>query len=475
MSAKKHEEDKEEKQCRIWLEETLGLHLQGTLWSNLRNGSLLCRLMNKIKPGSLKQINTSASEPEQIRQNIEQFIKACINYGIEPSFREEEFLKHQNYSGVIECLYNLFLTANLNQAISLSREKTEADQLDSTQPADFQDVEIYGYVMGTLIGRGEFAEVRKCLHQQTKQPFAAKIVSKQFLQSTTRGPSNEIEILKKVRHPNVIALQDVFETNSHLFIIMELVTGGELFDEIIKRGSFGEDDAAHIMVQIASAVKYIHSLGIVHRDLKPENLLFATPEAKVVKIADFGLSKIVGPEALLFTPCGTPACVAPEVLISTGYGKEVDLWALGVILYILLCGYPPFQNGVDEGNYGALYEQIIGVNYSFDEMAWASISESAKDLVSKLLVADSRKRYTAEQILDHPWIVGHTRKEMKKPDSPPPILQEMKKFNERRRMKRSLSRSLSTILLENVDKVSDPSTKDYLQRFLSKSNLKEET
>ncbi|EPY73703.1 Calcium/calmodulin-dependent protein kinase type 1B-like protein [Camelus ferus] len=179
----------------------------------------------------------------------------------------------------------------------------------------------------------------------------------------------------RVSHPNIVALEDVHESPSHLYLAMELVTGGELFDRIMERGSYTEKDASHLVGQVLGAVSYLHSLGIVHRDLKPENLLYATPfEDSKIMVSDFGLSKIQAGN-MLGTACGTPGYVAPELLEQKPYGKAVDVWALGVISYILLCGYPPFYDESDP----ELFSQILRASYEFDSPFWDDISESAFD------------------------------------------------------------------------------------------------
>ncbi|XP_039722858.1 calcium/calmodulin-dependent protein kinase type 1B [Pteropus medius] len=183
---------------------------------------------------------------------------------------------------------------------------------------------------------------------------------------------------------------------------MELVTGGELFDRIMERGSYTEKDASHLVGQVLGAVSYLHSLGIVHRDLKPENLLYATPfEDSKIMVSDFGLSKIQAGN-MLGTACGTPGYVAPELLEQKPYGKAVDVWALGVISYILLCGYPPFY---DESA-PELFSQILRASYEFDSPFWDDISESAKDFIRHLLERDPQKRFTCQQALQHLWISG---------------------------------------------------------------------
>jgi calcium/calmodulin-dependent protein kinase I len=215
--------------------------------------------------------------------------------------------------------------------------------------------------------------------------------------------ATEIAILKQVQHPNVIVLKETVDTKNCLFIVTELVTGGELFDKIVELGSYTEDNAATVIRKMVSAIDYLHGKGIVHRDLKPENLLLKdNTDITEIKIADFGLSKIVSSQVMMQTACGTPGYVAPEILQTKGYEKEVDLWSIGVITYILLCGFPPFYND----NIAELFEQIMKAEYDFPHEYWDSISKEAKDFVSKLLVADPQKRMTSLQALAHPWLNG---------------------------------------------------------------------
>jgi len=184
---------------------------------------------------------------------------------------------------------------------------------------------------------------------------------------------------------------------------MELVTGGELFDKIVEKGSYTEDEASQLVRKIVSAVDYLHNLGIVHRDLKPENLLLKRADNDLeIAIADFGLSKIVGQQMMMQTACGTPSYVAPEVLNASGYGKEVDMWSIGVITYILLCGFPPFYGDtVPE-----IFEQIMEANFDYPEEYWGAVTKEAKDFINKLLVVDSDKRMSAVDALRHPWLAG---------------------------------------------------------------------
>jgi len=197
----------------------------------------------------------------------------------------------------------------------------------------------------------------------------------------------------------------IFETPKWLYLVTELATGGELFDSIVARGFYSEKDAARVTAQMASACRYLHSKGIVHRDLKPENLLLSDKtNTAIVKLADFGLSKITDASAVMQTACGTPGYVAPEILLGEGYNQEVDEWSIGVILYILLVGFPPFWGD----NNQVLFEKIMAGKYSFPSPYWDKISNDAKDLVKHLLVVDPKQRYTTQQILDHPWVKGLT-------------------------------------------------------------------
>mmetsp|Transcript_32581 Transcript_32581/g.81655 ORF Transcript_32581/g.81655 Transcript_32581/m.81655 type:complete len:300 (-) Transcript_32581:316-1215(-) len=257
------------------------------------------------------------------------------------------------------------------------------------------------YSFGEELGRGEFSRVRQCVHRNSGKRYAVKIIDKNDTEN--KRIRTEIEILKQVDHEHIIRLEEVYETDTKLYLIMELVTGGELFNSIVRLGSYTEGDAALLVRNIVSAVAYLHDLNIAHRDLKPTNLLLSTKDTLTdVKIADFGLSKILGDDAIMQTACGTPIYVAPEILNGDPYDKEVDMWSVGIIMYILLCGFPPFYD--DGNNMGKLFEQIIEGEYSYPDEYWAHISEDAKDLIDHLLMVDPAQRFTAKQCLEHRWV-----------------------------------------------------------------------
>ncbi|KAJ3138216.1 hypothetical protein HK101_003747, partial [Irineochytrium annulatum] len=260
------------------------------------------------------------------------------------------------------------------------------------------------YILGDLLGTGAFSEVKTATERSTGNKYAIKIIDKAKCKGKESMIETEVKILMRVRHENIIQLYEMYEIDAKIYLVMELVTGGELFDEIVRIGKYTEVDAAKTVTRILLAIDYLHAQGIAHRDLKPENLLLSdkSPQSKIM-ISDFGLSKIFNEDEVMRTACGTPGYVAPEVLRRQGYGREVDLWSLGVITYILLCGYPPFydQNNVE------LFRQIMAGRYEFDRPWWDNISDTAKDFIRKLLILDPRARFTARAALAHPFIVNN--------------------------------------------------------------------
>ncbi|XP_048403839.1 calcium/calmodulin-dependent protein kinase type 1 isoform X2 [Stegostoma tigrinum] len=261
------------------------------------------------------------------------------------------------------------------------------------------------YEFKEVLGTGAFSEVVLAEEKQTQKLVAIKCIPKKALEGKENSIENEIAVLRKIKHPNIVSLEDIYESPTHLYLVMQLVSGGELFDRIVDKGFYTEKDASMLIQQILDAVTYLHELGIVHRDLKPENLLYySVDEDSKIMISDFGLSKIEGTGSVMSTACGTPGYVAPEVLAQKPYSKAVDCWSIGVISYILLCGYPPFYDEND----AKLFEQILKAEYEFDSPYWDDISDSAKDFIQHLMEKDPNKRYTCDQALQHPWIAGDT-------------------------------------------------------------------
>ncbi|KAL0978527.1 hypothetical protein UPYG_G00171710 [Umbra pygmaea] len=261
------------------------------------------------------------------------------------------------------------------------------------------------YDFKDILGTGAFSEVVLAEEKRTQKLVAIKCIPKKALEGKENSIENEIAVLHKLKHANIVSLEDIFESKSHLYLVMQLVSGGELFDRIVEKGFYTEKDASKLIQQILDAVKYLHDMGIVHRDLKPENLLYySMDEDSKIMISDFGLSKIEGSGSVMSTACGTPGYVAPEVLAQKPYSKAVDCWSIGVISYILLCGYPPFYDEND----AKLFEQILKAEYEFDSPYWDDISDSAKDFIVHLMEKEPMIRYTCDQALQHPWIAGDT-------------------------------------------------------------------
>jgi len=312
---------------------------------------------------------------------------------------------------------------NNNSQNNNKREKTPLPanrKIDGAEEGDINDK----YIMGEEIGRGGFSVVREATCREDGEKYAVKIVEKTLIQDEIKLLRREIEIMKQVEHENILKLIEIFEDDEKVYIVMELVDGSELFDRIVNKGYYSEKSTVHIVKQILNAVKYLHSKNIAHRDLKPENLLCSGSGAnEIVKIADFGLSKLFSGDEELTTSCGTPGYVAPEVLMSESYDKSVDMWGIGIITYILLAGYPPFYGDNDT----QLFEKIMNADYDFDDECWDDVSELAKDFIRHLLVKNPDERFTAEQALDHLWITSTV------PDKSLNIHQRMSQYNLQRK------------------------------------------
>lgn len=304
------------------------------------------------------------------------------------------------------------------------------------------------YKLDKIIGEGSFAVVRKGIKKSTNTEVAIKIIDKSTLEKDDQlALQTEVEILSQIDHPNIVKLFEVYDEKSKFYMIMEVMEGGELFDRIVEKDHYSEKEAADTMRPIVDAIRYCHTMGIAHRDLKPENLLYASKDPNsIIKITDFGLARIYSNE-LMTTACGTPGYVAPEVLEGKGYDVSVDYWSIGVILYVMLCGFPPFYEETNE----KLFEKIKTGSFEFPSPQWDEISEYAKDLISKLLTVDPKTRLNADQILAHPWIVGDVtpRKNL------PTVSQRIKELNARRRLKRATLMVLAATKFSKLLKQSD--------------------
>ncbi|NXP13678.1 KS6A2 kinase, partial [Thinocorus orbignyianus] len=261
-----------------------------------------------------------------------------------------------------------------------------------------------GYEIKEDIGIGSYSVCKRCIHKATETEFAVKIIDK-----SKRDPSEEIEILLRYgQHPNIITLKDVYDDGKYVYLVMELMRGGELLDRILRQKCFSEREASAVLCTITRTVDYLHSQGVVHRDLKPSNILYmdesGNPDS--IRICDFGFAKQLRAEnGLLMTPCYTANFVAPEVLKRQGYDAACDIWSLGILLYTMLAGFTPFANGPDDTPEEIL-ARIGSGKYALTGGNWDSVSDTAKDIVSKMLHVDPHQRLTAVQVLRHPWIVN---------------------------------------------------------------------
>ena len=249
------------------------------------------------------------------------------------------------------------------------------------------------------MGEGAYGEVSRAVNKKTGLSRAVKIIPKSKLKNLPRFRT-EIELMKTVEHPNIVKLFEVFEDVKSVYLLMELCTGGEMFDRIINAGHFSEKQAATYIKQVLLGVNYLHGKNIMHRDLKPENLLFLnkTPDSPL-KLIDFGLAMKFEPGQMYDMRAGTPYYVAPQILEGR-YDQKCDIWSIGVITYVLLCGYPPFFGDSDQ----EILARVRTGKFTYPEAEWRSISKEAKELISKLLEFDATKRISAEKALSEPWI-----------------------------------------------------------------------
>ena len=292
---------------------------------------------------------------------------------------------------------------NINQQSPLSKRKKKESKIQITKSLFIQYKEGLiekDYDILETVGSGAFATVKKVVHKLTNQTRALKIIKKSE-EEDQKNLIREVNILSKLVHPNIMQIFEYYEDETFFYIITEYCAGGELFDELIKKGSFKEIEASFIMKQIFSAVSYIHSNNIVHRDLKPENILLDTEEGKnIIKIIDWGTARYFDKNKKMNRISGTPYYIAPEVIMGN-YDEKCDIWSCGVIMYILLCGYAPFNGETDE----KIFEKIKLGKYTFPKKEWDYVSSEAKDLIKHLLEYNPKKRYSANDVLKHHWMI----------------------------------------------------------------------
>ncbi|KAG5243858.1 calcium-dependent protein [Salix suchowensis] len=301
------------------------------------------------------------------------------------------------------------------------------------------------YSLGRKLGQGQFGTTFLCIEKATGKEFACKSIAKRKLTTPedVDDVRREIQIMHHLEgHPNVIKIVDAYEDAVAVHVVMELCSGGELFDRIVHRGHYTEKQAAELARLIVGVVEACHSLGVMHRDLKPENFLFVSQEEESpLKTIDFGLSVFFRPGETFTDIVGSPYYVAPEVLRKL-YGPKCDVWSAGVIIYILLSGVPPFWDETEQG----IFEQVLKGELDFESEPWPNISESAKDLVRKMLVREPKRRLTAQEVLCHPWV----QMEGVAPDRPldPAVLSRLKQFSAMNKLKKIAIRVIAESLSE---------------------------
>ncbi|KAK4768736.1 hypothetical protein SAY86_026886 [Trapa natans] len=301
------------------------------------------------------------------------------------------------------------------------------------------------YSLGRKLGQGQFGTTFLCLERGTGKEFACKSILKRKLttEEDVEDVRREIRIMHHLAgHPHIINIVDAFEDAVAVHVVMELCSGGELFDRIIQRGHYSEKQAAELARVIVGVVEQCHSLGVMHRDLKPENFLFVNHEEEsFLKTIDFGLSIFFKPGERFNDVVGSPYYVAPEVLRKQ-YGQECDVWSAGVIIYILLSGVPPFWDETEHG----IFEQVLKGDLDFESEPWPTISNGAKDLVKRMLVRDPKRRLTAHEVLSHPWV----QIEGVAPDKPldSAVLSRLKQFSAMNKLKKMAIRVIAESLSE---------------------------
>ncbi|KAM3720546.1 Serine/threonine-protein kinase [Dirofilaria immitis] len=294
---------------------------------------------------------------------------------------------------------NLTNSENQSQNRNITTVKATECSLKNRPALRLDSRLVCKYEVLAVIGKGSFSQVLRVQHRLTHKYYAVKLVS-----SDCGTVNNELSILSRVQHPFVIKLEEVFKSSSRLFIVMEMASGGEMYNRVVAKGRYSEGEARQALRMLLNGLAYLHSIRVTHRDLKPENLLYSdtTPDARLL-ITDFGLAyQAQTSEEKMTETCGTPEYIAPEVLLRSAYTEKVDMWAVGVIAYILMSGIMPF----DDDCRSRLYTQIITANYIYYPQFWSG-SELAKDFVDALLETDPNVRLSAIDAVKHEWFMGN--------------------------------------------------------------------
>lgn len=338
------------------------------------------------------------------------------------------------------------------------------------------------YDVHEVLGSGSHSIVYKASKKsesKQKEYYAVKVMEKKD-ETTEEKIDLEIKILQNSKHPNIVEYYDRFETNSKIVIVLELLTGKELLDRIIAKGYYSELSASAAIKQIVTAVEYLHQQGYIHRDIKPANLVFQSDdEFSPIKLTDFSLAASIDKtingsiNGVMATPCGTPTYVSPEILKRENYDESVDIWSIGVVLYIVLCGYPPFTSNVRS----VLYKQICKGEYAYESPFWDDISSSAKSLVDGCLQVDPAKRFTAFDILNHPWIKDPNKLESSNTFDKS-HLKRIALFNGRQKLQKTINSIILAIRVKNIidqqirKSESPPSKNKLIQEKDNNDNIK---
>ncbi|XP_071710347.1 calcium-dependent protein kinase 26-like [Rutidosis leptorrhynchoides] len=407
---------------------------------------LVIILKNETKPSDQPLV----SIPETKQEDVKEPEKVVI-------------VKQQSKSSSVKKAHNVkrMLSAGL-----------QADRVLKTKTGHLKEY----YNLGPKLGHGQFGTTFLCVEKTTGKMFACKSIAKRKLitDDDVEDVRREIEIMHHLSgNPNVVSIQGAYEDSVAVHLVMELCAGGELFDRITKKGHFSERKAADLVRTIVGVIEACHSLGVMHRDLKPENFLFVDDhEDSPLKAIDFGLSVFFKPGETFIDVVGSPYYVAPEVLLKN-YGPQADLWSAGVILYILLCGVPPFW-GESENE---IFEEVLRGKLDFSSDPWPSISESAKDLVRRMLTRHPKRRITAHEVLCHPWI----SEDGVAPDKPldSAVLTRLTQFSAMNKLKKMALRVIASKLseeelagLKQMFKIIDTDNSGYITFEELKAGLK---